>query len=129
MPTNRLPLRRPRRGLLSGDQELALWLGASSNRPPPFESEDEARELWHRHRDRLMAYFSSHGRRPMAWWWFEGPFPYPGFEHETVALLEAGLLSEDEKTEIVGRWRRDFERAQAPDFMYVNEPSVVLTGR
>jgi hypothetical protein len=129
MPTNRVPLRRRKRGQITSDQELCLWLGASSNQPAPFESAEEAKELWFRHRDRLMTLFSGHGRRPMAWWWFEAPLPYPGFDNETVALLEAGLLSEDEKAEIVGRWRREFERAQAPDLMYMNEPGVVLTSR
>ena len=51
MPTKRIPLRRERRGRISADQEMSLWLG---HPPDAFVDEDERRELWERHYDRLM---------------------------------------------------------------------------
>ena len=72
MPTNRVPLRRRVRGELTSDQEMALWLGVGRD-GFPFADEDEARNLWERHRARLMALHAHNGRRPYAWWEFDAP--------------------------------------------------------
>jgi len=97
------------------DRELELWLGPGSQ-GSLFESNEERREVWFRHRDRLMEMWGRRGRRPMAWWTYEAPFAYPGFDRETVVLYEAGLLGETELAELTAEWRRQFERAQEPGF-------------
>src|SRR5262249_16370753 len=117
MPTNRTYLRRPRRNRLSGNQELELWLGPSHH-GPTFQNEEERRASWFRHRDRLMAMFGQSGRRPLAWWEFEAPIPYPGYDDEEAALYEAGLLGEQEAVMQVQQWRIAFDRAQAPGFAF-----------
>ena len=115
MPTKRTPLRRERRGRISADQEMALWLG---HPPDAFEDEQEARDLWERHCDRLMEMFATHGRRPLAWWRYDSPIPYPGQDLERSALYEAGLLGEQEREQLVAEWREEFERAQVPGFSF-----------
>ena len=113
MPTNRTPLRRERRGKITADQEMSFWLG---HPPDVFANEDEARALWTRHSPRLMDLFAMRGRRPVAWWKFDAPIPYPGDEFERSALYEAGLLSPEEREQLVAEWREEFDRAQAPGF-------------
>jgi hypothetical protein len=117
MPTNRRLVRRPRRGRLSDAAEMHLWLGSGLQEcPHPFASDDERREAWLRNRERLMACFGKGGRRPMAWWAYDAPFPYPGYDHEQAALYEADLLAEQEKAELLTQWRRYFDKAQEPGF-------------
>jgi len=118
MPTNRTALRRPRRGRLSADQEMSLWLGEAAHRPPAFRDDAERRELWFRHRDRLLALFGHHGRRPIAWWEFEAPIPWPSYDNQEAALFEVGLLSDAERNALLAEWRRQFERAQEPGFVH-----------
>ena len=75
MPTERLPIRRERRGRLNPDADLELWLGLAGPRhESAFASEEERRELWFKHRDRLLGTLpSSPGRRPQGWWDYEAP--------------------------------------------------------
>ena len=120
MPTNRTPLRRRVRGQLSSDQEMALWLGVGPN-GDPFEDEDERRDLWFRHRGRLMAEHATGGRRPLAWWRYESPIPWPGHDRERSALYEAGELGE-QAAGLVAWWRSEFERASKPGFSYCQGP-------
>lgn len=37
------------------------------------------------------------GRRPWAWWQFDAPIPWPGYEHEPEALRSLGELRDDEQ--------------------------------
>ena len=113
MTTNREPLRRPRRGRISADQEQALWLGVPTD---AFADEDERREAWECHCDRLMGLFATHGRRPLAWWVYDSPIPDPGYDLERSALYDAGLLGKQEREQLVAEWRSEFERAQVPGF-------------
>src|SRR5262249_6606266 len=62
---------RTSRGQLGGIAEMELWLGPFPHLPPAFDSDEQRRELWFRHRDRLMEQFGAHGRRPQAWWRYE----------------------------------------------------------
>ena len=75
MPTNRMPLRRIRGGRLSHEQEMSLWFGDVDRYA--FGSDDERREQWFRHRDRLMALWARNGNRPDAWWDYESPIERP----------------------------------------------------
>lgn len=118
MPTNRRPLRRPRRGRISYDQEMALWLGVGIGGGSPFESEDERREAWGRHGPRLMGLFAKDGRRPQAWWTYDSPIPWPGYDCERSTLFEAGLLGEEEREHLVEYWRKEFHKVNEPGFSY-----------
>ena len=63
-PPGRRPKHRPiDPSDITHDQEMELWLGAGSN-GSVFKDEDERREAWTRHRERLMALWGQHGRRP-----------------------------------------------------------------
>ena len=124
MPTNRVPIRRRRRDELAGDQELALWLGCG-RAEFPFEDEQEAREAWRFHRERLMFLYGRSGRRPAAWWWFESPdeVEYDP-DRERSILFEAGLLDPDERERLIAEWRAEFERCRAPGFSLSVGPGV-----
>jgi hypothetical protein len=115
MATNRHPIHHPHRGRLNHAREMTLLCGVDP-RWDAFRTEEEFRDAWMRHRDRLLAH--RHGRRPMGWWRFESPIPFPGQDRERAVLFEAGLLDEEERAELVACWREHFERAQDPQFMF-----------
>jgi hypothetical protein len=107
---------------------MAFWLGT----PAPFASEDEARELWFVHRDRLLELFGRPGRKPLGWWKYEAPelgLTWPGYDHERSALYEVGLLTSTEVAELTAMWRREFMRAQSPDFFLALGPDQILRGQ
>jgi hypothetical protein len=116
MATNRTPLQRT--GLaLNHEQEMSLRYGELASHFA-FASEEERREVWFYHRDRLLQHCSG-GQRPAGWWDYECPIRRPrDRDYEEAALLEAGLLTEDEVTELTSRWRQHFERAQQPGFVF-----------
>jgi hypothetical protein len=97
-------------------QEMELWLG--SHRGSLFASEEERRRLWFENRDRLMGYWGNNGRRPQAWWRFEAPFKYPGFNRERSALWEANLLGTSEARTLEERWRSAFEESLSSGFTF-----------
>jgi hypothetical protein len=98
-------------------QEMELWLGPCRI-GPTISDEDEARRLWVQNRARFMQLFAHGGRRPMAWWKFEGPIPYPGFHLERSTLWAAGLLGAAEARTLEAHWREEFNRSHAPDFTF-----------
>jgi hypothetical protein len=98
-------------------QEMELWLGRS-HRGSLFASEEERRSAWFEHRDRLTGYWGNNGRRPQAWWKFEAPFKYPGFNRERSALWEANLLGAAEARELERSWRSAFDESLAPGFTF-----------
>lgn len=123
-----------RRRLLSRDtelthgQEMELWLGPS-HRGSVFRSSEEAETAWLMHRERLMAAWAKHGRRPAGWWAFEAPFARPDHDVERSALWEADLLSEEERAELELDWKREFDRAQRRGFWYCNGPGDFFEGK
>jgi hypothetical protein len=106
-PTDRLPFQ----------QENSLRYGELTVRPA--FSDDEARQVaWVLHRDRLLQHCSG-GKRPAGWWDYDSPVPYPRDpDYAEATLYEAELLVESEVTELMARWRSEFERAQDPGFMF-----------
>ncbi len=94
MATNRTPLQRT--GLaLNHEQEMSLRYGELASHFA-FASEEERREAWFYHRDRLLQHCSG-GQRPAGWWDYECPIRRPrDRDYEEAASLEAGLLTEDE---------------------------------
>jgi hypothetical protein len=98
-------------------QEMVLRYGPDERWADAFRDEDEHRDAWIRNRNHFLALYR-HGRRPQAWWQFESPIPYPGYDREQATLYQAGLLGEEEAASLVNEWRQDFERAQEPGFMY-----------
>ena len=126
MATNRHPIRHSHRGRLNHPQEMVLRYGEDP-RWDAFHSEEEHRDAWLRNRDRFLAQYR-YGRRPQAWWQFEAPIPYPGYDCEQSTLYTAGLLTAEELAELEGFWRKEFERAQQPDFFHCEGPSRFLKG-
>ena len=126
MPTNRTPIRHPARNRLNHDREMVLRYGPDP-RWPTIRSEAEYRDAWARHRERLLEGYQ-HGRRPIAWWRFEAPFPYPGYDREPAVLFEAKLLSDAEAQGLETWWREQFERAQDPNFFHCEGPGRFLKG-
>jgi hypothetical protein len=99
-------------------QEMELWLGPSHHIGPTVRDDDERRRLWVENRERFMQLFAHGGRRPMAWWKFEAPFKYPGFNLERSTLWAAGLLGAAEARTLEASWREEFNRSLAPDFTF-----------
>src|SRR5262249_16205794 len=104
-----------RRGELTHEAELELWLGPS-HRGSTFSSREELHQAWFKNRDRLMTAWAKHGKRPAGWWEFESPIPRPRYGTEQSVLYEAGLLSDAERAELEAWWREQFTRAQTADF-------------
>jgi hypothetical protein len=106
-----------------------MWLrfGWDERWDDAFATEAEYAEAWARNRDRLLA-ACPHGRRPMAWWRFEAPIQFPGYDHEPAVLFEADLLAEAEIAALLAEWREQFEKAQAPDFWFCLGPGCFLKG-
>jgi hypothetical protein len=119
MPTNRTPIHRARRHL-SHEEEMSLELGDVVGERSPFESEEERRAAWERHRDYLMARCDD-GSRPAAWWDFDGPQlgvrRPPRLEYDKATLWEARLLTPQEVTMLEARWRKEFDHANSPDYV------------
>ena len=108
-PLDRVP------GQLSSDQEWLFRLGPDERRDDPFASIEEARQAWLANRDRLLANHAP-GRRCWGWHEFEAPADLPyDYDRERSLLFERGLLDESEKAELIGFWRREFQRAQEFD--------------
>ena len=72
-------------------ERWSLELGDDERRPA-FDSDEKRREAWTYHREALLEH-ERPGRRPQAWWDYESPIPYPGYDAETMTLYEAGLMS------------------------------------
>jgi hypothetical protein len=101
---------------LSQAAEMELWLGPSCRMGSEFPTREAAAAAWAAHGERLVQLFGSPGRRPMAWWEFAAPFPYPGFAIEKSTLYRSGLLPEEEKAKLEQYWRDAFEFAHRREF-------------
>ena len=66
-----------------------------------------------------MSFFATRGHRPLAWWQYDAPegLQY-SYDTERSTLYEAGLLSSEEREQLLLEWRQEFTRALAPNFMY-----------
>jgi hypothetical protein len=130
MPTNRRYIRRPSRSRITPDQEMDLWLGAGPQGNPRLFASQEARQAaWLRHRHLFIGKLpSSPGRRPAAWWEYDSPIRYRGYDRERSILYEAGMLGDGERIALEAEWRHEFDRAQKPDFAYCAGPGPWLEG-
>lgn len=117
-----MPIPFPAPHKLTPEQELSLRYGDLPGRPA-FASEDERRQAWLQHRQRILS--GCRGRRPMGWWDYESPVPFPGFSLERSTLVVYDLLSEDEGIELVLQWEQDFAQAQEPGFFSVKNGKVI----
>jgi hypothetical protein len=98
-------------------QELELWLGRS-HRGSLFASDEQRRHAWFEHRDRLMGYWACNGNRPIAWWKFESPIPWPGYNLARSTLWAAGLCGAAEARALEQGWREEFDRSLTPGFTF-----------
>lgn len=130
MATNRSYIRRPHRTRITADQEMDLSFGAGPRgNPEPFASPEARRAAWLRHRHLLIGKLpSSPGRRPHAWWQYDSPVPWPGYEREQSTLHQADLLGDDERAALEAEWRRQFDRAWQPEFFFCGGPDDFLEG-
>ena|SRR5262249_22003225 len=112
---------------ITSTQEMELWLGPSRG-GSAFSSDEQRRRAWVEHRDRLMGYWANGGRRPQAWWKYESPIPWPGFNLERSTLWAAGLLSADEARQLEKNWHEEFNCSLAPGFAFHDGPRGILTG-
>jgi len=99
-------------------QEMELWLGPSVRIGSTFSDDEQRRRLWVENRSRMMELFAHNGRRPQAWWKFEAPFKYPGFNLERSTLWAAGLLSTAEARELEQSWREEYNRSLELGFTF-----------
>src|SRR3954453_2700153 len=107
-------------------ERWSLELG-DDDRRPAFNSDAERRAAWEYHREALLAR-ERPGSRPRAWWEYDAPIRWPGYDRETVALYEAGLMSEEEIAELTPWWREQFDRSFDEHFGYTVGPGQVLYG-
>jgi hypothetical protein len=112
---------------------MELWLGPSHN-GSSFENDAHRREMWFRHRDRVMRQWAKGGRRPVGWWLYEssqfGLQRYPTYQYERSVLWEAaGVLSEEERAQLESEWRREWDRCwDEPHFFHCAGPDKNFTG-
>jgi hypothetical protein len=98
---------------LSPSQAQELWLGPNPTQGSLFSSREELEAAWTANRDALMARWGSHGRRPLAWWEFDaGDLEHPGYDRERSTLWRAGVLSQQERSELEVTWREAFDAAK-----------------
>src|SRR3954453_17190713 len=98
---------------------------ARDDYPIPWEPRPGSLDRWQRHRELLLANERA-GRRPEEWWAYEAAIPWPGYDNETVALYNAGLLSDQELAELRPWWREQFERSFAPEFFHCLSSGRIL---
>src|SRR5262249_8003731 len=99
-------------GLTLGELE-ELWLGAHPTTGSLFRSREELVAAWAQGRAVVMRLWGSHGRRPLGWWEFEaGDLEHPGYFRERSVLWRAGVLSQQERSELEAEWRREYDAAR-----------------
>ena len=92
------------------EDELTSWWGRFSDTGSYFASDEEAREAWSIHGDRIMSKWDTPYKRPRGWWLFtqnEDP-PASG---ERERLHELGELTAQELTWISEHHSGGLERA------------------
>jgi hypothetical protein len=108
------------------EQVSELWLGPGER--SCFRSREELREAWELARDYMLRVFGRPGRRCAAWWEFDAPIPYPGYDRETAVLYEANLLDAEECAQLEAIWRREYKHSLRPGFSVTVSPEVILEG-
>jgi hypothetical protein len=125
MPTERVPLQRPRRGHVTNSQWWELRLGPGTT--SVFSSREELKDAWQRARERMLASMAP-GRRPQAYYEFEYATGHrPSYDLERSTLWRKNLLTADEKIALETEWKLEFQRAQALDFT-LNDGDGLLKG-
>jgi hypothetical protein len=98
-------------------QELELWLGHPRH-GSAFANDEQRRAAWFEHRDRLMSYWACNGNRPMAWWRYEAPIKWPGYNLAKSTLWAAGLLETAEARALEEDWHEAFDQSLMPGFRF-----------
>ena len=88
---------------LSAMQWLELTCGLSGE--SAFADDAERQAAWRAHRDQLLADPRA-GHRPAAWWMYEASASRDPNMHETLQLLDLGVLGETEREQVKVWWRR-----------------------
>jgi hypothetical protein len=115
---------------LTCSELMELWLGPSHVNGSLFSTEEELHDSWVRGRDLMMKEWAKNGHRPLAWWALEASdlgLKYPGYERERSYLYNNDALFEDERDELIGFWKKEFNRSYDPDF-FASSAGGVLYG-
>jgi hypothetical protein len=97
-------------------------------REPIFATAEEAHQAWQRGRDNF-SLPSAPGRRAQAWWAFEAPAGLTfNYDTERSTLFAHGLVSDEEKEQLLAEWKAEFDKAQARGFALTLGPGAVLYG-
>jgi hypothetical protein len=105
----------PARAELTDAQEHFLLYGPKHREDDAFADENEVLAAWAQHRARLLLGCSG-GRRPWGFWKIDHPeLPWRGYDRQRSILYKAGLLTEQERDELVAWWRAEFEKVQRLD--------------
>ena len=127
MPTERVPLQRPRRGHVGSQALQELQFGPSPYLGSVFTSREELEDAWQRAREWLMA-ISNPGRRPAAFYEIEHPGVRRSYDTERSDLWRKGLLTAEETVTLEREWKAEFKKAQAPDFSINTGDGEILHG-
>jgi hypothetical protein len=127
MPTERVPLQRPRRGHVGSQALQELQFGPSPYLGSVFASREELVDAWQRARERLMA-MSNPGRRPAAFYEIEHPGVRRSYDTERSDLWRKGLLTAEETVTLEREWKAEFAKAQADNFLVNDGSGELLRG-
>src|SRR5262249_19208812 len=109
-------------------EAMEMWVGPGRS-GSTISDDEQPRRFWFWHRAPPMHFFAYGGRRPQAWWRFEAPFAYPGFNLEKSTLWAANLLGAAERRALEADWREEFNQSLAPGFTFRERCGDYLTGR
>ena len=108
--SHRTPLHRDRGLSWEERQALEGW------NDDFYATEDDRREGWERHRERLLDECHD-GWRPLCWWLYDAPIERPDDPNYAAATLwEHKLLYPDEVVMLERRWREHFNHCNSPDW-------------
>jgi hypothetical protein len=92
------------------DVLLELWLGPHPGRGSLFDTPEELRAAWDKHKAEVMRMWARGGHRPRGFWEFETDLKFPGYDAEPAFLLKHDLLSEAERRQLEAQWAAERQR-------------------
>jgi hypothetical protein len=98
---------------LTPAQENFLLYGPRDRSDDAFADKTEVLAAWAQHHEAILARYQGSGRRPWGFRAIDRPdIAWRGYSKERSTLFEAGLLTEQERSELVNFWRAEFQKAQ-----------------
>jgi hypothetical protein len=110
---------------LSPDAMMELWLGRSHH-GSLFRTRQELATAWRMHGERVSTLYAVPGRRVQGWWEFEAPAGLKrDYDTERSTLWAAGLLGDEERAELEREWRKEYQRAHQPNFVFHGRAGIL----